>query len=153
MRIVVCTLALALPLGGCAARAPRDLDVDAKAFTLPSNKARIYVYRNQGFPKGPASAIIVDGGKVGVMAAGDYVCADVETGPHVVSVIHEEKHPTSASLRLEAAATTAYFVRYWDSWNPFDAPHVKLMSDADGRRGVLECRLAGIRYPDGRACR
>ena len=130
-----------LLMGGCASvqMASDAEDQAAKQFQPKSNMARIYVYRNETFGAALKMPVSIDGQIIGETASKTYLFKDVTPGQHIVRS-HTEKTP---ELKIDAQANKVYFV--WPEvkmgmWQGNSMLH--LMNDAEGRAGLMECKLA-----------
>lgn len=118
----------------------------ALSFTPSPTKARIYVYQtNRAMPDDIAAfEIVMDGETVGRVDNGTYVMVEVEPGVHEVAVREE----SAASLSVDAAPDSAYFVMVWRKMG-FKRPRfggLSLLEPTEGRRLVT----AGLMVPSRR---
>ncbi len=110
---------LALQLSVCAAAqvvASTASDQQAKAFTPPSGKAAIYVYRNSsvaGFGgKAVRLQMILDGRMIGYLTTDTYFMVEVDPGEHDLWVGWENfLEPKLMIMPITAVAGQSYFVR------------------------------------------
>jgi hypothetical protein len=128
-------------IAGCASVPMTSLDEDAKAksFTVPPDKASIYLYRNESFGGAIALAVALDGKLAGQTGPKTYFVWDVDPGPHEVSSIAEN----TSTLKVNTEAGKAYFI--WQEvkmgmWTPRSL--LQEVNDETGRAGVAECQRA-----------
>jgi len=78
---------LASSLAGCASVPMGDAKQDAalKTFTVPTDKAGIYIYRNESMGAAVKMDVAVDGTVIGQTAAKTYLYKEVTPGKHTVS--------------------------------------------------------------------
>lgn len=131
-------LAIAL-LSGCASvsmTTPEE-DTRAKAFAAPSGKANIYVYRNETMGAAITMPVSLDGRVAGKTASKTYFLFQVAPGSHEIQSLTEN----TALLRVNAEAGRNYFVWQEVKMGGFAArSDLKLVDDATGRAGVMECK-------------
>jgi len=101
--------------------------------------ANIYLYRNQTLGAAITMPISLDGRIAGKTARNVYFFWSVRPGKHTLRS-HTEN---TSKLVIHARAGHNYFVWQQVRFGAF-APRSKLhlMSDAEGRKGVMECKLA-----------
>lgn len=134
-------VALLLLVSGCASvpMASKEADAAAKSFRAPSDKARIYVYRNEFMGGAVKIPITLDGKLVGSTVKNTYLMFDVNPGAHEVGCVGE----TPGKVTVDAKAGEAAYV--WQEmkmgmWAASCAMHV--VDEQKGRQGVSECALA-----------
>lgn len=134
-------VALLLLVSGCASvpMASKEEDVAAKSFRVPSDKGRIYVYRNELLGGAVKMPITVDGKLVGSTVKNTYFIFDVSPGTHELGCVGE----TPGKVTVDAKAGEAAYV--WQEmkmgmWAASCAMHV--VDEQKGRQGVSECTLA-----------
>jgi hypothetical protein len=114
-------------------------DTQAKAFAVPSDKASIYVYRNESLGGAVPMTIALDGKVAGQSAMKTYFLFVVDPGPHELSSITEN----TSTLRLVAEEGKAYFVWQEVKWGLWMArSQLQQVDEAAGRAGVAECKRA-----------
>jgi len=128
-------------MAGCAS-VPMEasgLDTQAKTFDVPSDKASIYVYRNETFGSAVRMPIALDGKIAGQSGPKTFFLFEVPPGHHEVSSITEN----TSIVDLDTTAGKAYYVWQEVKMGLF-APRSELhkMDDDAGRAGVLECKMA-----------
>jgi hypothetical protein len=135
-------LALALALGGCASVPMGDPAQDASLKTFPApaaGKAGVYVYRNETMGAAVRLNLAVDGQALGSTASKTYFYKELTPGKHSVTSYAEN----TDKLDFDAVAGKLYFVWQEVKMGLF-APRtqLKLMTDAEGKAGVAESKLA-----------
>ena len=133
-------LAIAV-LSGCASvpMTSPEADASAKQFQVRKGYSNIYLYRNETFGAAIAMTVSLDGKVMGQTAAQTYFLWEVAPGRHEIAS-HTEN---IAKLTVEAQEGRNHFV--WQevkmgAFQPRSLLH--LMSDAEGRNGVLESKRA-----------
>lgn len=135
--LLVCTAFLT----GCATtvqKASREMDKQAKTFSVKPEKANIYVYRNFLIFGGQAIDVELDGKLVGETYGLTYMVFEVDPGKHtLISKVDNE-----CVLELEAEAGKNYFAQQL-IFPGFLKGTTKchFVEDADGKAGVSECEL------------
>ena len=154
-RVRVPIIAVALAALGCGvhevARAPRHLDMAAKAFTTQPGQARVYVYRMGSildFNYFAIGVTVVDRDRhLGYLGRKDYLATDLSPGHYYLSAtVRNEKtsvvYPDGAGVQLDVAADRVYFVRVETRrLAPVYPPTVRPMDEVQGRQEIDECRL------------
>lgn len=141
-KLIAITLATAaLVLSGCASVPMGDPQRDAalKTFKVAPDKAGIYIYRNETMGAAVKMDVAVDGKPLGQTAAKTYLYKDVAPGKHTVTSTAENSDTVEVDVK---PGTVAYI---WQEVKiGFGSARTKLnlMSEADGRKGVLESSLA-----------
>jgi hypothetical protein len=141
-KLVTITLAAAaLVLGGCASVPMGDPQRDAalKNFQVAPDKAGIYVYRNETLGAAIKMDVAVDGQPVGQTAANTYLYKEVAPGKHVVSSSSENTDTVEVDLK---PGTLAYIWQEVKMGFMMARTKLHLVTEADGRKGVLETKLA-----------
>jgi hypothetical protein len=137
---MLCVLA-AGALAGCASvpMASKEADASAKSFQPRPGMANIYLYRNETFGAAIAMTVSLDGKIMGRTGPQTFFLWEVAPGRHEIAS-HTEN---TSRLFLDAQAGRNYYV--WQEvkmgmWQP--ASQLQEMSEADGRKGVMECQRA-----------
>lgn len=138
--ITTVSLASAIMLAGCASvpMASPDQDAKAKQFTASSDKANIYIYRNESMGSAIKMPLLLDGMSVGDTVAKSYILKEVSPGSHnIVS-----KTENDATLNIQTEAGKNYFV--WQevkmgAWAAGSALHQ--VDTTKGQAAVKECKL------------
>jgi len=136
-------LGILIVLNGCASvpMASLDLDKEAKQFSAPHDKSRIYIYRNESLGGAVRMVVSLDGATLGQTGPKTYFVVDVQPGKHRIESLTENV----ATLDLETQPGKSYFV--WQEvkmglWSARSALHQ--VPEEQGRKGVLECQRAAI---------
>jgi hypothetical protein len=137
---MVCALATGA-LAGCAAVPMASLEADAaaKKFQAPPGMANIYLYRNETFGAAIAMTVSLNGKVMGRTGPQTYFLWEVPPGRHEI-----QSHTENTSrITIDAQAGRNYYV--WQEvkmgmWQPGSL--LQEMSEAEGRKGVLECQRA-----------
>ena len=144
MRSRTCAVLAAslMALAGCASVPMGDIKKDAelKTFSPKADVALIYVYRNEFLLAAQRMYVEIDGRPLGQTAVKTYLVAEVSPGRHIVTSVLFER---ADSLEIEAVAGKLYYV--WQEvklgWE-YPRTRLHLVSEEEGRKGVLECQLA-----------
>lgn len=131
---------LVLLLSGCATvpMAPLDQDTKAKDFSPVSNKAALYIYRNESFGAAIPMTVSVNGKALGQTAAQTYFRLNLTPGKYSV-----ESHAENVSnLPLTTEAGKNYFVWQEVKMGMWMARSLLQQTDeTTGRTGVMESKL------------
>ena len=127
-------------LVGCASApmAPSNLDQKAKSFDSVSDKAVLYIYRNETFGAAATMDININSKRVGQTAPKTYFKFDLTPGKYIIQSDSEN----TSILELEISAGKSYFV--WQEVKMgvlYARSKLHLMSEAEGKAGVLESKL------------
>jgi hypothetical protein len=144
-RAALCAALLAAT--GCAS-VPMMSQADdqaAKAFTAPpSDRAHVYVYRNENFGGAVKLGILMDGFMAAESAAKTFVLLPVAPGRHLVTSVAENRD----ELPLDAVAGQNYFVWQEVKMGVWSArSKLSLVDEATGKAGVSECQRAVAASP------
>jgi hypothetical protein len=131
----------ALVLSACASVPKGNPQQDAalKTFTVPTQKASLYVYRNEAMGAGVKMPVTLDGKSLGSTAAKTYLYAEVEPGQHKLT---SEAENTS-ELTVDTVAGKAYYV--WQEVKMgflYARNKLQLVDEKTGQEGVKESELA-----------
>ena len=137
-------VAVILMISGCAATVammPETLDVEAKRFSPPPDKANIYVVRPSYFA---GSAVLIqvylDGKILGSVAPGTYLLFEVDPGANKIEVITKENQD---AVTLNTEAGENYFVFAVSQWGWWTArARLIELDEEDGRKAVEESKRA-----------
>ena len=138
--VTVGAILIAVLATGCASvpMASVEKDTAAKTFAVKSNKANIYIYRNETFGAAIKMPVALDGKLVGDTAAKTYLLLEVDPGNHTV-ISKTENDPT---LTVIAEPGKNHFVWQEVKMGAFAARSaLKLVDDATGKAGVAESKL------------
>ncbi len=141
--LVVLSLVFSLLAAGCATvpMAPVEEDSARKTFAPPPQDASgLYVYRNSTLGGALLKALYVDGELIGKSAPMTYFYQQVSPGEHVLSTQSEFSN-NDLLVNLEGGQN--YFVRHYIKMGVFvGGANLELVSEEQGMKGVLECKLA-----------
>jgi hypothetical protein len=107
------TLVFVLALTGLVAcvsapRARPDIEAEAKAFTVPSGKAKLYVVRPSSFGMAVLYQVSVDGRLIGSLPAEAFLATVLQPGSHTVSLSNST---SQENITLTCGPDKACFVR------------------------------------------
>lgn len=141
MKGMFVTAVLAATLAGCASVPMGDAKQDAalKTFTVPADKAGLYIYRNESMGAAIKMDVEVDGKAIGQTAANTYLYKEVAPGKHLVT----SKAENTDSIEIEAKPGTLNYV--WQEVKMglmYARTKLNLVDEAEGKKGVLETKLA-----------
>lgn len=143
----IITGAMILLVSGCASvpMAPMDQDTKAKAFSPDTNKASLYIYRNENFGAAIPMTVAVNGKALGQTAAKTYFQLKVMPGKYNV-----ESHAENVSnLPLSVEAGKNYFVWQEVKMGMWMARSLLQQVDENtGRTGVTESKLIASSISD-----
>jgi len=130
-----------LVMAGCASVPMSDPQKDAalKTFSVPTDKAAIYVYRNENFGAAIKMPVTLDGKVLGNTAAKTYLYSEVTPGSHQLV----SKAETDSTLTVDVVAGKIYYV-----WQEVKMGFIKgrsklqLVDETTGQAGVKESKLA-----------
>ncbi len=126
---------------GCASvqMASPEADKQAKQFSVPPGKSRIYVYRNETMGGAIKIPVMLDGKMMGSTAPKTYFAWDVTPGNHDIMCAGEN----NVSLRVNAPSGRAVYVWQEMKMGMMSARcALNLVDETTGRAGVMECGLA-----------
>ncbi len=130
-------------LVGCATvpMASVEEDKSKKEFTSPSkDTAGLYIYRNSTFGGALKKTVSIDGKVIGETAPMTYFYRDIQPGVHILST---ESEFSDNALTLDAKGGENYFVRQYIKMGVFvGGANFELVSEQEGKEGVLDCKLA-----------
>ena len=134
-------VALLLLVSGCASvpMASKEEDAAAKSFRVPSDKGRVYVYRNEFMGGAVKIPITLDRKLVGSTLKNTFFAFDVNPGTHEVGCVGE----TPGTVTVDVKAGGAAYV--WQEmkmgmWAASCAMHI--MDEQKGQQAISECTLA-----------
>ena len=127
-------------LVGCASApmAPSDLDQKAKSFENSSDKATLYIYRNENFGAAISMEVLVNNQPIGQTAAKTYFKYDLTPGHYQI----QSKAENTSILDLDVLAGKSYFV--WQEVKMgfiYARNKLQLTDEIKGKAGVLESKL------------
>ena len=141
--IVATTLIFGALLTGCATVPMASLEDDKarKEFSNPSQDvAGLYIYRNSTFGGALKKTVYIDGEIIGESAPMTYFYRQIQPGRHVLST---ESEFSDNFFALDAKGGENYYVHQYMKLGVFvGGANLKLVSQEEGKKGVLECKLA-----------
>ena len=139
--IMLLMLVVSVYLTGCASvpMASLEADSNAKQFASNSNKANIYLYRNESFGGAVAMPVTLNGQMAGRTGPKTYFYWPVEPGEYEIASLTEN----TARIKVNARAGRNHYI--WQevkmgTWAARSELHE--VSEEEGRKGVRECKLA-----------
>lgn len=139
-RSIFAAMAVVVSLTGCGTlkMADNNLDTARKTFTVPTDKAGLYVYRNEHMGGAMMMKVSINGKEVGRTGAMTYLYQELTPGRHKLTS-HAENED---SLELDAKPGTLIYVWQEVKMGLFSArSKLHLAAEEQGRKGVLESRL------------
>ena len=141
MKRVLIAAVLASSLGGCASVPMGDAKQDAasKTFSVPADKAGVYIYRNESIGAAVKMDVELDGKAIGQTAANTYLYKEVAPGKHTIS----SKAENTDAIDIDAKPGTLSYV--WQEVKMgilYARTKLHLVGEAEGKKGVLETKLA-----------
>lgn len=141
MKRILVAAVIASSLVGCASVPMGDPKHDAalKTFSIPADKAGVYIYRNESLGAAVRMDVELDGKAIGQTAANTYLYKEIAPGKHTLV----SKGENTDSLEFEAKPGMLSYV--WQEIKMgFLSPRttLHLVNEADGKQGVLETKLA-----------
>lgn len=132
---------LASSLAGCASVPMGDAKQDAalKTFSVPTDKAGVYIYRNESMGAAVKMDVELDGKPIGQTAANTYLYKEVAPGKHLIT----SKAENTDTLEIDAKPGSLNYV--WQEVKMgimYARTKLNLMSEVEGKKGVLETKLA-----------
>lgn len=142
MKQIILLAVVTFTLIGCASvpmGSPQE-NARLKTFSpMPEDKAGIYVYRNETFGAAVKMDVEIDGRHIGQTAAETYLYKEVTPGTHTVT----SRAENDDSVVVDAKQGTLSYV--WQEVKMgllYARTKLHLVSDSEGRKGVLESNLA-----------
>ena len=134
-------LAVTMALVGCASVPMGDVSQDAafKTFTAKPGVAGIYIYRNENFGAALRMDVEIDGREIGKSAAKTYFYKEVAPGKHTIT----SRTENADTIEINAVAGKLYYI--WQEVKMgllYARTKLTLMSEEEGKKGVLETKLA-----------
>lgn len=135
----IVVLGTAVLATGCASvkMASAESDAAAKTFAVQSNKANVYIYRNESMGAAVKMPVLIDGIAAGDTGSHTYVLKEVTPGEHVLV----SKAENDSTLTINAAAGKNYFV--WQEVKMgllYARTQLHLVDETTGEAGVKECK-------------
>jgi len=140
-------VAVAFGFSGCATVPMGDAKQDAalKTFQIAPNRAGIYVYRNESMGAAIRMDVIIDGVNIGETAAKTYLYKEVAPGRHVVTSKSENTDTVEVDVK---PGTLAYLWQEVKMGLLYAGTKLHIVSEQEGRKGVLETKLAVGKDPE-----
>lgn len=132
---------LALIMTGCASvpLADSSKDAELKHFAANSEKAGVYIYRNETFGAAVKMDVSVNGEPLGQTAAKTYLFTELPEGKHTICSEAEN----TAELEVDVAKGRLYYIWQEVKMGIMSARSKLQLVDADtGQEGVRESKLA-----------
>ncbi|HCX81783.1 MAG: hypothetical protein A3E00_05400 [Curvibacter sp. RIFCSPHIGHO2_12_FULL_63_18] len=132
---------LSLSLVGCASVSMGDAKQDAalKTFKAPTDKASLYIYRNESMGAVSKMGVTVDGVSIGQTAANTYLYKEVAPGKHTITSQAEN----DSSIEVDAKPGSILYIWQEVKMGFFGArSKLQLVDPATGQKGVRETKLA-----------
>jgi len=130
-------------ISGCASvpLAPKEQDIAAKKFTKPTgDRAGFYVYRNTFIGQALKKTISLDDVVIGETANKVYFYKIIAPGSRKLST---ESEFSDNAITFQADKGNNYFAEQYIKMGVFvGGANVKMVSEEEGKKGVLECQLA-----------
>jgi hypothetical protein len=145
LKKIITTIAVisSLHLTGCASVPMASVDTDKakKEFSQPSDgKAGLYIYRNSSFGAALKKTISIDGSIIGESAPNTYFYKELEPGMHEVAT---ESEFSDNKISIEFKKGVNYFIQQYIKFGAFvGGAGLKEVTEVEGKKGVLECKLA-----------
>ena len=141
MKKLILAAVIASSLVGCASVPMGDVKQDAalKTFTVPADKAGVYVYRNESMGGAVKMDVQVDGVAIGQTAAKTFLYKEVTPGKHTIS----SKAENTDTVEIDAKPGSLNYV--WQEVKMgvmYARNKLHLVEEAEGKKGVLETKLA-----------
>ena len=141
MKKLILAAVIASSLVGCASVPMGDVKQDAalKTFTVPADKAGVYVYRNESMGGAVKMDVQVDGVAIGQTAAKTFLYKEVTPGKHIIS----SKAENTDTVEIDAKPGSLNYV--WQEVKMgvmYARNKLHLVEEAEGKKGVLETKLA-----------
>ncbi len=114
-------------------------DAALKTFTIAPDKAGVYVYRNESMGGAVRMDVLIDGQPIGQTAAQTYLYKEVTPGKHTVI----SKAENDTTLEFDAKPGTLTYIWQEVKMGMMSArSKLNLVSEAEGKKGVAESKLA-----------
>lgn len=130
-------------LSGCASvpMAPPEQDAAAKTFSKPTgDKAGLYVFRDTFAGQALKKTVSLDGAVIGETANKVFFYKIITPGSHRLST---ESEFSDNSITFQAEKENNYFAEQYIKIGVFvGGANVRMVSEEDGKKGVLGCHLA-----------
>lgn len=141
MKKLLMSALLAANLVGCASVQMGDPKQEAavKTFAAPSDKAGLYIYRNETMGAAVKMDVTLDGKNIGQTAAKTFLYKEITPGKHVVASVAEN----SDMVEVDAKPGKLYYIWQEVKMGIMSArTKLHLVDEAAGKAGVQETKLA-----------
>jgi hypothetical protein len=141
MKSLIAVAALTLSLVGCASVNMGDVKQDAalKTFSIASDKAGVYIYRNETIGAAIKMTVELNGQAIGQTAANTYLYKEVTPGKHTFT----SKAENDSSIEVDAKPGTLLYIWQEVKMGVLSArSKLQLVDQAQGQKGVLATKLA-----------
>ena len=131
-------------LGGCSSVPMGDSQRNAqlKQFVAPTEKAGIYVYRNESMGAAVTMHVDLDGVPIGQTAAKTFLYKEIAPGKHKITSTAEN----TDLIEIDAKPGTLSYIWQEVKMGILSArTKLSQVSEAEGKKGVLESNLAQTR--------
>jgi hypothetical protein len=144
MKKLLITAVIVASLAGCASVPMGDAKQDEalKTFSIPADKAGVYIYRNESMGAAVKMDVAIDGKPIGQTVANTYLYKEISPGKHTITSTAEN----TDSLEIEAKPGTLSYV--WQEVKMgilYARTKLRLVGETEGKKGVLETKLAETR--------
>ena len=141
MKKIILLSVILSSLVGCVSVPMGDAKQDTalKTFKAPADKAGMYIYRNESMGGAVKMDVAIDGKPIGQTAAKTYLYKELSPGKHTVTSSAEN----TDSVEIDAKPGTLSYV--WQEVKMgvlYARTQLHLVSEAEGKKGVLESSLA-----------
>jgi hypothetical protein len=133
---------LVMVVSGCASVPMADpaRDAELKTFKPKTEKAGLYVFRNETMGAAIKMTVLLDGKLLGDTASKTYLYTDLEPGNHKLI----SKTENDSVLDFNAVAGKIYYVWQEVKMGLFAArSNLQIVDEKTGQAGVVESKLAG----------
>ncbi|WP_410499623.1 DUF2846 domain-containing protein [Chitinibacter sp. S2-10] len=131
---------VAIALTGCASVPKGDTAQDAalKTFATKSDKAGLYLYRNEMIGAAVTMDVTLDGKPIGSTGAKSYLYQEIEPGKHTITSTAEN----TETLEIDAKAGALVYI--WQEVKMgllYARNKLHLVTEEEGQKGVKESSL------------
>jgi len=137
------TMVSMMVLAGCASvpMGSKEDDAALKKFEQPAaDKAGLYIYRNTFGGQALKKTVSLDGAVIGETANKVYFYKEIAPGKHTLST---ESEFSDNSITFDAVGGKNYFAEQYIKMGVFvGGAGVKIVDEAEGKKGVSACSLA-----------
>jgi hypothetical protein len=126
---------------GCASvpMGDRQQDSTLKTFAVAPDKAGLFIYRNESVALAAKMDVQLDGTPLGHTAAKTYLYTSVAPGKHIITSSAEKTDTLEVDIKAGELTYIWQEIRFEElSWRV----KLHLMREEEGRKGVIECKLA-----------